>query len=76
MRSARLAHSPRLQRVLALLADGLPHSTRQIIQEAHICAVNSAVSELRDNGIPIRCSKALGIYYYQIDAKKKEVSPC
>lgn len=75
MRSARLARSPRLQRVLALLADGLPHSTRQIIRDAQVCAVNSAVAELRDNGIPILCRKELGIYYYQIGAKP-EAAPC
>lgn len=69
MHSACLARSRRLQRVLALLADGLPHSTRQIIQEAHVCAVNSVIAELRDNGINIACHQRGRIFYYQIEAK-------
>ena len=37
----------RLQRVLHVLRDGREHSTRDIIRDAHVAAVNSAVSELR-----------------------------
>lgn len=66
MRSARLDHSPRLQRVLILLGDGLPHSTRDVVMRAKVCAVNSAIAELRDNGIPIRCWREGDIWYYQL----------
>lgn len=76
MHSACLARSSRLQRVLKLLADGVPHSTRQIIQEANVCAVNSVIAELRDNGIDIDCRNVGGIYYYQIGSKNKEKKPC
>lgn len=55
---ARLEHSPRLQRVLALLRDGQPHSTMDIIARARVVAVNSAITELRRNGIPIDCRSA------------------
>lgn len=53
MHSARLERSERLQRVHALLSDGAEHSTREIMAEAHVCAVNSCIAELRDNGFYI-----------------------
>ncbi len=55
MHNAKLKTSGRLQRVLAVLADGQPKTTRQIIREGRCCAVNSIVSELRANGIKIEC---------------------
>lgn len=62
MRSARLENSDRLQRVLGLLASrarlGIADgwiTTRQIVRLAHVCAVNSIISELRDNGCVIDC---------------------
>lgn len=60
MHSARLADSPRLQRVLAALrhADG-ELTTRQIVAEADVCAVNSCIAELRDNGIDVRCRQEI-----------------
>ena len=53
--AARLAGSPRLQRLLAYLRDrgGQGATTREIIEGAGICAVNSAIDELRANGIHI-----------------------
>lgn len=50
---AKLENSPRLQRLLTLLQDGQRHSTMDIITKAKICAVNTAVSELRRNGYVI-----------------------
>ena len=55
MKAAKLATSPRLQRVAALLADGRARTTRDIVVEADVCAVNSVVSELRANGLEIDC---------------------
>lgn len=55
MHAARLMHSPRLLRVLAVLADGREHTTRDIIREAQVCAVNSCIAELRANGAGIVC---------------------
>ena len=55
MHSAAVERSPRLQRVLALLRDGNEHSTRAIVQECDVCAVNAIVAELRDNGYPVEC---------------------
>jgi hypothetical protein len=47
--------SPRLQRVLQLLRDGRPHTTRKIIRCAHVVAVNAIISELRFHGAEITC---------------------
>lgn len=52
---ARIENSDRLRRVLAVLSDGHPHSTLEIIQSAEVCAVNSAIAELRMNGFRIEC---------------------
>ena len=66
MNYAKLEKSARLQRVLAYLKDGLSHSTRDIIREANVCAVNSCISELRANGYDIDCKKSEGIFLYTI----------
>ncbi len=50
---ARVDHSPRLQRVLELLEDGVEHTTKDIIKACDVCAVNSIISELRRNGCEI-----------------------
>ena len=55
MHAARIANSPRLQRVLALLKTGGEFSTKDISDRAHVCAVNSAISEIRVAGYDIPC---------------------
>ena len=55
MHAARLDNSPRLQRVHDLLKDGIERSTLDIVNAAHVCAVNSCVAELRANGFYIEC---------------------
>ena len=57
MHAAKLLTSPRLQRILNLLSDGEEHSTREIVHKCNVCAVNSAVSELRANGLNIACEQ-------------------
>ena len=52
---AALLTSPRLQRVLAVLADGRPHTTRDIVRRGRVMAVNACVSELRQHGAAIDC---------------------
>lgn len=49
--------SPRLQRVLRLLSDGRPHTTRTIMRRAGVCAVNAIVAELRQHGAEITCQR-------------------
>lgn len=66
MHSASLSTSRRLQRVLAVLSDCQEHSTMEIVKRAHVCAVNSIVSELRANGIAISCRRDRGVYFYRL----------
>ena len=47
--------SPRLQRVLALLAGGRTFSTKQIVRRARVMAVSVCISELRTHGAEIVC---------------------
>ena len=66
--AARLSNSPRLQRVLALLERGGRYSTRDIIARADVCAVNSIATELKANGIPVRCQQVgRGRFEYWIE---------
>jgi hypothetical protein len=57
---AQLANSSRLQKVLQYLSDGRPHTTLEIIQATGLCAINSIISELRMNGIRIKCNAVKG----------------
>lgn len=67
MHYARLENSPRLQRALAVLERGGRFTTRQLQTEAQLCAVNTAVDELRANGIDVRCEcVGRGRYEYWI----------
>ncbi len=50
MNAANLTKSDRLQRVFKLLSGGGEFTTLEIIQKAGVCAVNSIISELRQNG--------------------------
>lgn len=68
MHFAKLNKSARLQRVLSVLLQGTPKTTRQIIREAHVCAVNSIIAELRANGISIHCQCVKkGVYHYKLE---------
>lgn len=58
---AATLQSPRLRRLMAALSDREWHSTRDLISEAGICAVNSAVAELRANGVMIQCTRGSAI---------------
>ncbi|QXE86007.1 hypothetical protein KP003_16830 [Geomonas nitrogeniifigens] len=73
IRAAKLENSPRLQKVLLFLADGKPHTTRDIVRGADVMAVNSCKSELKANGWNIACTAiAKGHYTYQLDASQQE----
>lgn len=64
MHYARIEASPRLQRVAALLADGSERSTLDIAASAKVCAVNSAIAELRANGLDIACRRQGNLWLY------------
>lgn len=66
--SARIGSSERLMKVFAYLSDGMPHTTRDILRACDVCAVNTIVSELRDNGYVIDCKPVKGkksVYEYR-----------
>lgn len=69
MNNAAFESSKRLQKVFQVLSDGLPHSTMDIIQKANVCAVNSIISELRENGFLIKCHRDGNIWFYQMRKK-------
>ena len=69
MHSARLEKSKRLQRVDALLLSGYSYTTREIIESARVCAVNSIISELRANGREIVCWRRYDTWFYQMRVK-------
>jgi hypothetical protein len=56
IRAAALS-SPRLQRALAVLSDGRPHTTRDIVRRARVMAVNAVAAELRHHGAEIICTQ-------------------
>lgn len=65
MNAAKLENSVRLSRVSSLLKSGREYSTLDIIKRAGVCAVNSIISELRQNGEEIRCQRRGNVWYYK-----------
>ena len=65
MKAARLENSARLRRVADLLADGREYSPLDINMGAGVCAVNSCVAELRDNGFIITCRREGNLWFYR-----------
>ena len=65
MHAASLNRSKRLQRVAALLADGREYSTLEIVDQARVPAVNTAIAELRANGIPVAIRRDGRVCYYR-----------
>lgn len=66
LHAARLEKSDRLQRVRNVLLDGMRHTTRDLIRKARVCAVNSIIAELRENGMQIECQRVRNLWYYQV----------
>jgi len=44
--------------------DGNRHTTRDIIRKARVCAVNSIISEIRDNGFKVECVRQGDKWFY------------
>lgn len=55
MHARTIANSPRLQQTLAILADGLPHTSKDIRDITKSVCVGTDISELRYNGKVIEC---------------------
>jgi hypothetical protein len=68
MRAANIKTSERLQRVAQYLGDGRERSTMEIIQECQVCAVNSIIAEMRDNGLTIHCRREGDTWYYRLES--------
>lgn len=68
--AANMATSERLQRVYSVLRKGAELSTRDIMQTADACAVNTAIDELRDpiNGCDIKCTRRGRYWFYRMEA--------
>ena len=66
MNAANIENSNRLQRVLDLLKRGGEYTTLEIIQKAGVCAVNSIISELRQNGYQINCERRADKWFYRM----------
>lgn len=66
MNAATLDTSDRLQRVYKLLSKGGEYTTLDIIQKASVCAVNSIISELRQNGYEIDCQRRANKWFYRM----------
>lgn len=73
MNYAKLEKSDRLKRANQFLSDGRWHSTRDIIMGAEVMAVNSAVSELRRNGIPVEHRQEGRLHFYRIPKGQVEL---
>ncbi len=59
--------TPRTKSVYLALCMGPGLTTREIIRETGYCAINSIVSELRQNGVHINCERVdKGIYRYRM----------
>ncbi|WP_322895211.1 MULTISPECIES: helix-turn-helix domain-containing protein [unclassified Yoonia] len=54
---AATLNSPRLLRLLKLLRDGRPHSTRDIARRTGVLAISACVAELRQHGADIICER-------------------
>lgn len=65
MNAADVNKSDRLSRVDNLLASGREFSTLEIIAYCGVCAVNSIIAELRENGRDIRCRREGKAWYYK-----------
>jgi hypothetical protein len=67
MHFAKIDKSDRLQRVYRSLRES-PKTTRGLIRATGCCAINSIVSELRSNGIGIKCENIKrGVFRYSLE---------
>lgn len=69
MNAASIESSERLNRVLDLLSQGGEFTTLDIIKSANVCAVNSIVAELRQNGFDINCQRRGEKWFYRLEEK-------
>jgi biotin operon repressor len=66
MHAASIDKSDRLARVYKLLSQGGEFSTLDIVIGAQVCAVNSIIAELRQNGFDIDCQRRGDKWFYRL----------
>jgi len=66
MHAASIDKSDRLARVYKLLSQGGEFSTLDIVTGAQVCAVNSIIAELRQNGYGIDCKRRGDKWFYRL----------
>jgi hypothetical protein len=69
MNAASIESSDRLNRVFNLLSHGGEFTTLDIIKSANVCAVNSIIAELRQNGFDINCQRRGDKWFYKLETK-------
>ena len=68
--AANIETSERLQKLINVLKDMQWHSTLDIMLKTSLCAVGSAISELRANGIDVECRcVGHGRYEYRLERR-------
>jgi hypothetical protein len=67
MNAASIEKSELLGSGLDLLSQGGDFSTLDIIKQANVCAVNSIVAELRQNGFDINCQRRGDKWFYRLE---------
>ena len=66
MNAAKLDKSDRLQRVFKLLRKGGEFTTLDVVMKARVCAVNSVMAELRQNGYNVSCQRRGDKWFYRL----------
>lgn len=69
MHAAKINDSPRLQKVLNYLRYHGARTTMEIALGCKVCAVNSIIAELRENGYTVDCQAVKGqrgVYQYRL----------
>lgn len=69
MNAAKLSKSKRLKRVLRVLRRGGAYTTRDLIRQAHVCAVNSIIAEIRANGYRVGCQRDGMVWRYMLQGR-------
>lgn len=75
MNAASIEKSARLGRVLDLLSQGGEFTTLDIIKQANVCAVNSIIAEIRQNGYDINCQRRGDKWFYRLEKNAHMANP-
>ena len=74
MNAASIEKSARLNRVLDLLSRGGEFTTLDIIKQANVCAVNSIIAEIRQNGYDITCQRRGDKWFYTLEQQHEQAA--